>query len=157
MTQGQLPPPDGQRPWYYRNWFLLPAFVFGWPVWLQLDFILLWPVWPILIIRSPWHNGFITGSLSWAMLMSSGYLIALQFIRPGSDPLSTVMQVAPGLVLAFIIQSMWSKYRREQQASGPDQAAANGDFAESGRSRESGLKRRRRRRASRSDRSSRRP
>lgn len=152
MEQADPPPPDSQRPWYYRNWFLLPAFVLGWPIGLVLDISVLWPwwpLWPLLIIRSPWHRGFITGTLAWAMLMSTGSLIALRFIESWSDPVSTVIVIAPGLVLTFVIQAMWSKDRRKIHIVGPVSQVAASNSAPSARSRQGRLKRRRRRRASR--------
>ena len=58
------------KPWYYQDWFLFPSFVF-------------WPLWSILTIRSPWHNGFIAGALSWALIFMGVYLLVYQALILG--------------------------------------------------------------------------
>ena len=79
-------PPEELKPWYYQYWFLYPTIVF-------------WPLWSVLIIRSPWHNGLISGVLAWAYLIifaglayvriQQGGTIALEYHchrRPGAGP-----------------------------------------------------------------------
>ena len=50
-------PPNALRPWYYREWFLVPTLVW-------------WPCSAILLLRSPWHNSVLTGILSWTWLIA---------------------------------------------------------------------------------------
>ena len=56
------PPPEELKPWYYQDWFIFPTVIF-------------WPLWAVLIIRSPWHNGLISGAVAWAMLIVGTYWI----------------------------------------------------------------------------------
>ena len=100
------PPPDELRPWYYQKWFLIPAFVLGWPI-TQLS--ILWPLWAVLIIRSPWHNGIIPGGLAWAMLLTGAYGI-VQLI--GDDPTTAMQVLLPGVVLTVVTQVLWSKHKQ---------------------------------------------
>ena len=129
MAQGQSPPPY-LRPWYYRNWFLYPAFILGWPI---PSFVWLWPAWAVLILRSPWHNGFVTGTLAWAMLMSGGFMIWLQVRESNADRIVLVLLIAPGVIVTVITQALWTRHKRElasgvaergslpQVVKGPDQ------------------------------------
>ena len=113
--KGQQPPPPPQdlRPWYYRNWFLFPAFVLGWPI-FQLS--ILWPLWAVLIIRSPWHNGMISGSLAWAMLLTGAFvLVPLMQSNPGA----AVMVLLPCLALTVVTQVSWSKHKLSLPAAPP--------------------------------------
>ena len=52
-------PPDALKPWYYQGWFIVPTFVW-------------WPCSAVLFIRSPWHNGVVSGALSWAWIIVGG-------------------------------------------------------------------------------------
>lgn len=115
-------PPDELKPWYYQYWFLYPMLVF-------------WPLWPVLIIRSPWHNGLVSGAIAWAMLISGSY-IAYQ-ISGGTDlinriqvgdrwALLTLQVIAPGLLLTVITQVHWTINRRRIMAAarnGPEDLA----------------------------------
>ena len=108
FTQSGLALP-GPRPWYYHNWFLVPTFIFGWPIlWVSL-----WPAWAVLIIRSPWHTGFITGTLSWAMLLAGGVMIVFRFNEPDANTLRLAALVAPGLVVTGITQAHWTRHKQE--------------------------------------------
>ena len=92
-------PPDELKPWYYQYWFLHPMLVF-------------WPLWPVLIIRSPWHNGIIIGSLAWAYLITFGGLAYFRLQEGGTVALSTLAYAAPGILLTAITQAHWIKNRR---------------------------------------------
>ena len=92
-------PPEELKPWYYQYWFLHPMIVF-------------WPLWPVLIIRSPWHNGLIMGALAWAWLIIGGYLAFVRLQAGGSVALSTVAIAAPGLLFTVITQIHWITNRR---------------------------------------------
>ncbi len=92
-------PPEELKPWYYQYWFLYPMIVF-------------WPLWSVLIIRSPWHNGLVSGSLAWALLIIGGYLGWLRMQEGGTVALSTVAIVAPGLIFTVITQVHWIINRR---------------------------------------------
>ncbi|MDE2939315.1 MAG: hypothetical protein OXR67_10435 [Chloroflexota bacterium] len=127
-------PPDELRPWYYQYWFLHPMIVF-------------WPLWPVLIIRSPWHNGLVVGALAWAWLIIGGYLAFVRLQVGGTVALSTVAIVAPGLLFTVITQAHWIINRRRilnPPVARPD-AETPDDNDPSTRSRRS-LRRRRRRR-----------
>lgn len=126
-------PPDELRPWYYQYWFLYPMIVF-------------WPLWPVLIIRSPWHNGLIMGALAWAWLIIGGYLAFVRMQAGGTVALSTVAIASPGLLFTVITQVHWTMNRR--RIVNPPVApanAANPDEQPAARSPRS-LRRRRRRR-----------
>ena len=127
-------PPDELKPWYYQYWFLHPMIVF-------------WPLWPILIIRSPWHNGLIVGALAWAWLIVGGYLGFVRLQVGGSVALSTVAIVAPGLLFTVITQVHWTMNRRRIMEGQRTTAAtaAQDDPPAAARSRRA-LRRRRRRR-----------
>ena len=93
------PPSVSLKPWYYQEWFLFPILPF-------------WPVWAVLIIRSPWHNGIISGALAWAMLFVGGYWIVwLQLVQEGRLNEVTIAILIPGLLLTVITQFHWSRYR----------------------------------------------
>ncbi len=127
-------PPDELKPWYYQYWFLHPMIVF-------------WPLWPVLIIRSPWHNGLIMGGLAWAWLIIGGYLAFVRLQMGGTVALSTVAIAAPGLLFTVITQVHWVINRRRilnPPPAPPDVGSSAGDEP-SARSRRS-LRRRRRRR-----------
>ncbi len=133
QEEGPAPgPPDELRPWYYQYWFLHPMIVF-------------WPLWPVLIIRSPWHNGLIMGSLAWAWLIIGGYLAFVRLQAGGTVALSTVAIAAPGLIFTFITQVHWTLNRR--RILNPPAASANAgapDHAPAARSRRARRRRRRR-------------
>ena len=109
--------------------------------------IVFWPLWPVLIIRSPWHNGLIVGALAWAWLIIGGYLAFVRLQVGGTVALSTVAIVAPGLLFTVITQAHWIIHRR--RILNPPVARAHAgtpdDNEPSTRSRRS-LRRRRRRR-----------
>ena len=102
-------PPNALRPWYYQEWFLVPAFIW-------------WPCNAILILRSPWHNGVLAGTLSWTFLISGGTFLFIRshfnlqdtgnrFLglvneQPQLDWTMLVL-AAPGLLLTILTQSMW--------------------------------------------------
>ena len=88
-------PPNALRPWYYREWFLVPTLVW-------------WPCSAILLLRSPWHNGVLTGILSWTWLIAGGMWIFLRIQYSGTiaDPTLWAL-AAPGLFLTILTQSMW--------------------------------------------------
>ena len=93
-------PPEALKPWYYQSWFIVPTFVW-------------WPCSAILFIRSPWHNGVVSGALSWAWLIIGGGWIFLRVqwrLRNGEslleDPTLFAL-AAPGVLLTIITQSLW--------------------------------------------------
>ena len=104
-------PPEELKPWYYQYWFLYPSFMF-------------WPVWSILILRSPWHNGLISGAIAWAALFVGSYAVYTWGIggRDGFEGLLagqttagvllTGQIILPGLLLTVITQSHWLRCRR---------------------------------------------
>lgn len=92
-------PPEALKPWYYQGWFLVPAFVW-------------WPCSAILFIRSPWHNGVVSGALSWAWIIIGGGWIFLrtQFRIQNGEPLldpTLLALAAPGIALTVITQTLW--------------------------------------------------
>ena len=92
-------PPEALKPWYYQGWFLVPTFVW-------------WPCSAILFIRSPWHNGVVSGALSWAWIIIGGGWIFLrtQLRIQNGDPLldpTLLALAAPGIVLTAITQTLW--------------------------------------------------
>ena len=99
MTQDLPPPPQQLRPGYYQNLFLVASFV-------------LWPTWPILIIRSPWHNGILSGGVAWAYLIC-GSVLVFKSIQGGLWDL-IVLMLPPGLVLTFALQVFWESYKRQE-------------------------------------------
>ena len=110
-------PPDALKPWYYQGWFLVPTFVW-------------WPCSALLFIRSPWHNGVVSGALSWAWLIVGGgwlFLRAQFHLRNGEtlvDP-TMIALTAPGIALTILTQSLWlvrdrPRIRRIRDAGGFD-------------------------------------
>lgn len=93
-------PPEALKPWYYQSWFIVPTFVW-------------WPCSAILFIRSPWHNGVVSGALSWAWLIIGGGWIFLRTqlrLRNGEgllDDHTLFALAAPGVLLTVITQSLW--------------------------------------------------
>lgn len=92
-------PPDALKPWYYQGWFLVPTFVW-------------WPCSAILFIRSPWHNGIVSGALSWAWIIIGGgwIFLRLQLRLQSGEPLldpTLVALAAPGIALTAITQTLW--------------------------------------------------
>jgi hypothetical protein len=93
------PPPLRLKPWYYQEWFLFPVFPF-------------WPVWAVLILRSPWHNGLVSGAVAWAMLFVGAYWIGwLQLYQEHRLNEVTISLIIPGLLLTVITQVHWVRYR----------------------------------------------
>ena len=115
-------PAPENSPWYYKLWFLIPAFILGWPA-LPLPYPSLWPVWAVLIIRSPWHTGFITGTLSWAMLLAGGVMMVVKFREPDADIFKVAALIVPGLVITGITQAHWSRHKSEYTDGGDEQMA----------------------------------
>lgn len=118
-------PPDALKPWYYQGWFLVPTFVW-------------WPCSAILFIRSPWHNGVVSGALSWAWIIVGGGFVFLRlkdnldnrgspflgFINEQVQPdLTLLALIAPGIVLTAVTQTLWltrdrPRIRRIRNAGG---------------------------------------
>ena len=109
-------PPEALKPWYYQSWFLVPAFVW-------------WPCSAILFIRSPWHNGIVSGALSWAWIIVGGgfMFLRMQYHWQNGEP--AIMDptlwalAAPGIVLTVITQTLWlsrdrPRIRRIRDAGG---------------------------------------
>ena len=95
MAQERPPPPEALKPWYYQYWFLYPVIVF-------------WPVWPVLIIRSPWHNGLVSGAVAWAMLIVGTYLIGYQQLWQQRELNNfTITLLVPGVILTVVTQALW--------------------------------------------------
>ena len=162
MAQEQTVSLEQKRPWYYSTWFLALTFILGWPVIqfsIGLAVPLLWPAWSILILRSPWHRNFITGTVAWAMLMSGGFLVISQVFSPDLvvNPWLTAIIVAPGLLLAAYTQFLWSRDRASFGSGGSRDAADLAEGKKPARIRAPRQVRRQRRRGSRPGRSSRHP
>ena len=115
MSSPPPPPPDALKPWYYQGWFIVPTFVW-------------WPCSAILFIRSPWHNGVVSGALSWAWLIIGGGWIFLrtqlriQNGEPLLDP-TLLALAAPGICLTVVTQALWltrdrPRIRRIRDAGG---------------------------------------
>ena len=109
-------PPDALKPWYYQGWFLVPTFVW-------------WPCSAILFIRSPWHNGVVSGALSWAWIIVGGGFIFLrmQYHWQNGEPAivdpTLWALAAPGVLLTIITQTLWltrdrPRIRRIREAGG---------------------------------------
>jgi len=111
------------RPWYYQNWFLIAAFLLGWPL---PYFFLLWPVWSVLIIRSPWHRGFLYQVLAWAMLFSGGVLAARWLVQGQAAAYGVLVSIVPGLVLTGVTQFLWTRHKRELSAVEGDSTPSSG-------------------------------
>jgi hypothetical protein len=101
-------PPRELKPWYYQDWFLFPVFVF-------------WPVWAVLILRSPWHNGLVSGAVAWAMLIVGAYVMGWeQLIQTGRLHNVALVLVLPGLALTVVTQVQWARDKpRVTQGSQP--------------------------------------
>ena len=148
-------PPDALKPWYYQGWFIVPTFVW-------------WPCSAILFIRSPWHNGVVSGAVSWAWIIVGGGWIFLrtqlrwQSGEPLMDP-TLLALIAPGLALTVLTQSLWlmkdrprirrirdaggfAAYESEEPASAPTGEDRPNAESSRRRSNRGGARRRRRRR-----------
>ncbi len=112
MTQPQSSPPNARRPWYYQTWFLVAAFILGWPI--GPPFVL-WPVWAVLIIRSPWHTGMLFRAPAWAMLLAGGGMLVRMFQSAGTAQVALIIMI-PGMLLAVMTQMQWAKDRMEAGA-----------------------------------------
>lgn len=101
MAQQHLEPPSpALKPWYYQDWFLFPMIVF-------------WPLWPVLILRSPWHNGILSGGVAWAMLFVWTYLIVWeQLYKTQRLNELTIIVIIPGLLFTVMTQVHWTMYKR---------------------------------------------
>ena len=88
-----------------------------------------WPCSAILFIRSPWHNGIVSGALSWAWIIVGGGFIFLrmQFHWQNGEPAivdpTLWALAAPGIVLTVITQTLWltrdrPRIRRIREAGG---------------------------------------
>ena len=157
MEQGQPPIAEDLRPWYYTNWFLFPAFILGWPVLLAVQIPLLWPVWALLILRSPWHRGFFSGTLAWAMLMAGGFLIFLRLRESVESAYLTGFMVAPGLILTVLTYAFWNRDKQRLPAELFESTEASDEPEMPSLSRRERVRRRQRRRSSRPGRYSRHP
>ena len=118
-TQQPTPPPvppEALKPWYYQGWFLVPTFVW-------------WPCSAVLFIRSPWHNGVVSGALSWAWIIVGGGFIFLRMQfhwQSGESPIidpTLWALAAPGVALTIITQTLWltrdrPRIRRIRDAGG---------------------------------------
>ncbi len=105
MAKERPAPREELKPWYYQYWFLYPVIVF-------------WPVWPVLIIRSPWHNGLVSGAVAWAMLIVGTYLIGYQQLwLERSLNNFTVTLLVPGVALTVVTQALWVRDRRMIRAA----------------------------------------
>ena len=115
------PPPEELKPWYYQVWFLYPSIMF-------------WPLWSLLILRSPWHNGLISGAVAWAALFVGSYAVYAWGLggRAGLDgllagqltpaALLTGQIILPGLLLIVVTQTHWQRNRRRIMAAARDNA-----------------------------------
>ena len=117
MNQEPPSPPEELKPWYYQYWFLYPVIVF-------------WPVWAVLILRSPWHNGLVSGAAAWAMLIVGGYFIGQQLYETGELNRFTTTIIIPGLMLTVLTQVFWIRdkkrlreFNREDAPLGEDPSA----------------------------------
>ena len=117
MNQEPPSPPEELKPWYYQYWFLYPVIVF-------------WPVWAVLILRSPWHNGLVSGAAAWAMLIVGGYFIGQQLYETGELNRFTTTIIIPGLMLTVLTQVFWIRdkkrlreFNREDVPRGEDPSA----------------------------------
>lgn len=126
-------PPEELKPWYYQYWFLYPTIVF-------------WPLWSVLIIRSPWHNGLISGIAAWAYLIIFAGLAYVRIQEGGTIALSTVAIAAPGLVLTIVTQAHWIRNRRRIIDAVPLATKAEPETDKAGRVRPRRASRRRGRR-----------
>jgi hypothetical protein len=118
MTESRLLLSQYPRPWYYQRWFLVVAFILGWPFAPML--FVLWPVWGALILRSPWHNGLLIKSLAWAMFFS-GIVAIWWLLQSGTAGPNIGAFILPGLVLTAVTQVTWSRQRRKLFGVGEEQ------------------------------------
>jgi hypothetical protein len=105
MSEERPPPPRELKPWYYQDWFLFPMFIF-------------WPLWAVLILRSPWHNGLVSGGIAWVMLIAGGFLVTQRLRLGGTVAESTLVLIIPGLVLTVVTQALWLKDKRALRKKG---------------------------------------
>ena len=148
-------PPDALKPWYYQGWFIVPTFVW-------------WPCSALLFIRSPWHNGVVSGAVSWAWLIVGGGWIFLrtQIHWRNGEPLvdpTMIALAAPGLFLTVLTQSLWlmrdrprirrirdaggfAAYESQDDADGPETTGRQDSGAPRRRSNRGSARSRRRRR-----------
>ena len=88
-----------------------------------------WPCSAILFIRSPWHNGIVSGALSWAWIIVGGGFIFLRMQYHWQNGEPTIVDptlwalAAPGIVLTVITQTLWltrdrPRIRRIREAGG---------------------------------------
>ncbi len=124
MAEVQPTPSNQRRPWYYQNWFLIAAFILGWPVLPPLG--VLWPVWGILILRSPWHNHVLLKGLGWAMLAVGGIMFARALTDNNDTAGRAVATLIPGVIVTLMTQVMWARYKVEHQPGGPASEAPSG-------------------------------
>ena len=126
-------PPNELRPWYYQFWFLYPT-------------IVLWPLWPILILRSPWHNGLLSGSLAWAYLISAGYILITKAQLGGTDLGTVIAYAGPGVILTIVTQILWlgDKNKLREQGQQVDSPTLISGAIRSGNSRRRRSKKKRR-------------
>ena len=126
MAQPEPVTPSPQRPWYYQNWFLIPAFILGWPI--AFPFGVLWPVWGLLMLRSPWHTHPLLKGLGWAMLVVGGVLFVKALQVGGETAGRAIAVLIPGLLATLVTQVMWARYRLEQRPEDASPAAAGAPF-----------------------------
>ena len=105
MKNENVSPDEELKPWYYQYWFLYPTFI-------------LWPLWSILILRSPWHNGVLSGAIAWAWLISGGYLIIKRAELGGTVLGSTLAFVVPGILFTILTQILWLKDKNKLREEG---------------------------------------
>lgn len=86
--------------------------------------IVFWPLWPILILRSPWHNGLLSGAVAWAMLFVMSFLIVWeQLVKTGGLNDITIIILIPGLLFTVITQVHWFGYRKTLKDAGTPAAS----------------------------------
>ena len=117
MAQPEATPPNQPRPWYYQNWFLIAAFILGWPVGFAY-FGVLWPVWGVLILRSPWHSHTMLKGLGWAMLIV-GTILFIMNLGDQKGPGYAIAFIMPGALATLATQLMWNRYRKEHAIGKP--------------------------------------
>jgi len=155
MTEWPPPSPEFRRPWFYQNWFLIGAFILGWPIGPQF---VLWPVGAILVIRSPWHQGMPIRVLAWTMLLTGGGMLGWR-LQHAPNPTWVAIMVVPGLLLTMVTQALWVRYRADILAASKRSATpvASEELPAAARGRPRSRRRVRRRRGSGTGRTPRRP
>ena len=143
MDTQRASPPNELKPWYYQDWFLFPVFIF-------------WPLWAVLILRSPWHNGMVSGAIAWAMLIAGSYIVVTLLQSEGTAFQMTLTLIIPGLVLTVITQALWFQDKRRLRERGQQPEADDGPAAPAGAGQAGDGRRARRRRRPRAGRPSRR-